>query len=114
MAVLEIPSANGHATAPALARLMAILARGGRLDGAGGAVAGGHWPQAARERIYGPDLVLPFTWPGRRASCATRASASTARANWRSATPAGAAAAPSPTRSAGLGGLCDEPAVRRT
>src|SRR5579859_407292 len=29
----EIPSANGHATAPALARLMAILALDGTLDG---------------------------------------------------------------------------------
>jgi hypothetical protein len=29
----EIPSANGHATAPALARLMGALASGGELDG---------------------------------------------------------------------------------
>jgi CubicO group peptidase (beta-lactamase class C family) len=44
---VEIPSANGHATAEALARLMATA-----LDGAGA--------EAARERICGPDLVLPF------------------------------------------------------
>jgi CubicO group peptidase (beta-lactamase class C family) len=55
----EIPSVTGHATAPALARLMAILACDGRLDGQS-------WlsPAAVRaatlERIAGPDLVLPY------------------------------------------------------
>jgi len=55
----EIPSANGHATAPALARLMAVLACDGRLDGrevlTESTVEG-----ARRERIQGEDLVLPF------------------------------------------------------
>jgi CubicO group peptidase (beta-lactamase class C family) len=54
----EIPSANGHATAAALARLMAAMAcdgiAGGRTVLAPGAAA-----QAARERALGPDLVLP-------------------------------------------------------
>jgi CubicO group peptidase (beta-lactamase class C family) len=55
----EIPSVTGHATAPALARMMAILAGGGRLDGR-------RWLSpvsvraAARERIAGGDLVLPY------------------------------------------------------
>jgi CubicO group peptidase (beta-lactamase class C family) len=55
----EIPSANGHATAEALARLGAILACDGRLEGRQWlepGVAG----ELARERIRGPDLVLPF------------------------------------------------------
>ncbi len=56
----EIPSANGHATAPALARLAAALACDGRVDGVQVLVPGVA-AQAARERIYGPDLVLPFT-----------------------------------------------------
>lgn len=55
----EIPSANGHATAPALARLMGALASGGDLDGrtvlSPPAIA-----QMARQRIAGQDLVLPF------------------------------------------------------
>jgi CubicO group peptidase (beta-lactamase class C family) len=55
----EIPSVTGHATAPALARLMAILAGDGRLDGR-------QWLSpttvraAAHERIAGRDLVLPY------------------------------------------------------
>jgi CubicO group peptidase (beta-lactamase class C family) len=55
----EIPSVTGHATAPALARLMAILACDGRLDGRA-------WlsPETVRaasaERITGPDLILPY------------------------------------------------------
>jgi CubicO group peptidase (beta-lactamase class C family) len=55
----EIPSANGHATAPALARLMAILARDGRLDGARW-LPEGLAAEASRERIAGQDLVLPY------------------------------------------------------
>lgn len=55
----EIPSANGHATAEGLARLMGALADGGRLRGA--AILS---PQtiaaASRERIRGRDRVLPF------------------------------------------------------
>ena len=57
---VEIPSANGHATAPALARLMGALASGGALDGvqvlSPEAIA-----KASAERIVGQDLVLPFT-----------------------------------------------------
>lgn len=55
----EIPSANGHATAPALARAMAVLACDGRLDGA--TVLSERAVEAVRrERITGDDLVLPF------------------------------------------------------
>ena len=54
----EIPSANGHATAPALARLMAMLACDGVLDGRR-LLPGGVAAQAARRRIVGQDLVLP-------------------------------------------------------
>jgi CubicO group peptidase (beta-lactamase class C family) len=55
----EIPSANGHATAPALARLMAILALDGRL-GRQRFLQAGAAGEAARERIAGEDLVLPY------------------------------------------------------
>ena len=99
--MLEIPSANAHATAPALARLLGVIATR-RTDGRqGGAVASGHGPGRARTDLrprQGPALHPVL---GRRASCATRGSASTVRASWRSATPAGAAAAPSPTRRRG-------------
>jgi CubicO group peptidase (beta-lactamase class C family) len=55
----EIPSANLHATAKDLARMMSIIATGGALD---------HLPvlseetlaQSTRERIHGQDRVLPF------------------------------------------------------
>lgn len=56
---MELPSANGHATAEALARLMGALADDGRLNGTeilSPAVIG----EMARERIRGQDLVLPF------------------------------------------------------
>ncbi|HEX3699117.1 MAG TPA: serine hydrolase domain-containing protein, partial [Phenylobacterium sp.] len=55
----EIPSANGHATAGALARLMGAMANDGWLDGEdilSPALVG----EMARERIRGQDLVLPF------------------------------------------------------
>ncbi|MBS0410791.1 MAG: beta-lactamase family protein [Proteobacteria bacterium] len=55
----EIPSANGHATAPALARLFAALAGHGRLDGVQ-VLAGGEAEAASRARIKGRDLVLPY------------------------------------------------------
>jgi CubicO group peptidase (beta-lactamase class C family) len=55
----EIPSANGFATAPALARLMAILALDGRLDDKV-FLAPGLAAEAGRERIAGRDLVLPY------------------------------------------------------
>jgi CubicO group peptidase (beta-lactamase class C family) len=57
---MEIPSANGHATAKALAQLMAAFA----CDG----VVAGHQllsssmaREAGRQRIVGQDLVLPYT-----------------------------------------------------
>jgi CubicO group peptidase (beta-lactamase class C family) len=57
--LLEIPSANAHATAEALARLMSVIATGGRLGGkhilSPSVVA-----QATRERVFGQDKVLPF------------------------------------------------------
>ena len=55
----EIPSANGHATAPALARLMGALARGGELDGVR-VLSDGAVEALAAERIHGQDLVLPY------------------------------------------------------
>jgi len=55
----SIPSVTGHATAPALARMMAIIACNGRLDGKQILSAGGV-REATRERISGPDLVLPY------------------------------------------------------
>ena len=55
----EIPSANGHATAPALARLMAILALDGELDGEA-VLPPGLAAEAGRQRIVGRDLVLPY------------------------------------------------------
>jgi len=55
----EIPSANGHAAAPALARLMAILALDGQLDGET-VLPPGLADEAGRQRIAGPDLVLPY------------------------------------------------------
>ena len=56
----EIPSANGHATADALARLASILACDGRLDDRQ-VLAPGVAAEVMRQRILGPDLVLPFT-----------------------------------------------------
>ncbi|WP_419319133.1 serine hydrolase domain-containing protein [Caulobacter sp. ErkDOM-E] len=56
---VEIPSANGHATAPALARLMGALANGGVLDGKSLITPAGI-KAATAERIVGRDLVLPY------------------------------------------------------
>jgi CubicO group peptidase (beta-lactamase class C family) len=56
---IEIPSANGHATAPALARLMGALANDGWLDGET-ILSPAMIAEASRERIRGQDLVLPF------------------------------------------------------
>lgn len=56
----EIPSANGHATALALARLMGALADGGWIDGEM-ILSPALIAELARERIRGQDLVLPFT-----------------------------------------------------
>jgi CubicO group peptidase (beta-lactamase class C family) len=54
----DIPSVTGHATAPALARLMAIFACDGMLDGRR-LLASASVREAARERVRGADLVLP-------------------------------------------------------
>jgi len=55
----EIPSANGHATAPSLALLMAALATDGDTDGVH-ILSPKTRDEATRERIRGQDLVLPF------------------------------------------------------
>jgi CubicO group peptidase (beta-lactamase class C family) len=55
----EIPSANGHATAPALALLMAALACDGDLAMTR-VLPEGLASEAARRRIAGQDLVLPY------------------------------------------------------
>lgn len=55
----EIPSANGHATALALARLFGALADGGWIDGEM-ILSPALIAELARERIRGQDLVLPF------------------------------------------------------
>jgi CubicO group peptidase (beta-lactamase class C family) len=55
----EIPSANGHATAPALALLMAALASDGDL-GVSRVLSPGLAAETGRERIAGEDLVLPY------------------------------------------------------
>jgi CubicO group peptidase (beta-lactamase class C family) len=56
---MELPSANGHATAEALARLMGALADGGRRAGRE-ILTPATIAEMARERIRGQDLVLPF------------------------------------------------------
>lgn len=56
---MEIPSANGHATAEALARLMGALANDGWLDG-DMILTPGVIFEAARQRIVGKELVIPF------------------------------------------------------
>ena len=55
----ELPSATGHATSLALARLMGALANGGWLDGED-ILSPALIAEASRERIRGQDLVLPF------------------------------------------------------
>lgn len=55
----EIPSANLHGTALALARAMSIVAMGGTLDGRA-VLSPETLEQAMRERIRGQDKVLPF------------------------------------------------------
>lgn len=57
---LELPSANGHGTSLALARLMGVMACGGKLDGVQ-VLSPDRVREAAASRITGPDLVLPFT-----------------------------------------------------
>jgi len=53
----EIPAANGHGTALAVARLYGALARGGALDGVQ-VLSPGAISRATREEAYGPDAVL--------------------------------------------------------
>lgn len=56
---MEVPSANGHATALALARLMGALADDGWMEGEA-ILSPALVVEAARERVRGQDLVLPF------------------------------------------------------
>ncbi|WP_396594986.1 serine hydrolase domain-containing protein [Brevundimonas sp. R86498] len=56
---IEIPSANLHGTAPALARIMGLIAGAGRLDGRA-ILSPAVVEEATRERVFGPDKVLPF------------------------------------------------------
>lgn len=53
----EIPAANGHGTARALARAYGALARGGELDGVR-LLSKEQTLRATREESYGPDAVL--------------------------------------------------------
>lgn len=55
----ELPAANGHGTANAIARLMSPFATQGRLDGEA-FVSAEVIAQALKERVQGPDRVLPF------------------------------------------------------
>jgi CubicO group peptidase (beta-lactamase class C family) len=56
---MESPGANGHGTALALARAMAVLACDGEVDGRE-ILPPGLALEAAASRISGPDRVLPF------------------------------------------------------
>ncbi|MFJ6025375.1 serine hydrolase domain-containing protein [Brevundimonas sp. NPDC092305] len=57
--MIEIPSANMHATARDLARIMGVIATGGTLEGRA-VLSAGTLAEATRERIHGRDKVLPF------------------------------------------------------
>ncbi|WP_425986598.1 serine hydrolase domain-containing protein [Brevundimonas sp. TWP1-2-1b1] len=56
---MEIPSANLHGTALGLARMLGVVANDGVLDGRS-VLSAGTLDQLTRERIHGPDKVLPF------------------------------------------------------
>jgi CubicO group peptidase (beta-lactamase class C family) len=56
---MELPSANLHGKAKDLARIMAVLANGGMLDGRT-VLSQGVRAGMLRERIHGRDRVLPF------------------------------------------------------
>jgi CubicO group peptidase (beta-lactamase class C family) len=56
----ELPASNGHADAASLARLMGALATDGALDGRP-LLSRQVIAEASRERIAGPDLVMPYT-----------------------------------------------------
>jgi hypothetical protein len=100
---MEIPSANGHCTANALARLMGALANDGWLDGED-ILSPALIAEASRERIRGQDLVLPFDMSWGAGFMRNEAMHPGARATARSGTPAGAAPAPSPIPTASSGG----------
>ena len=57
---MEIPSANLHGTALGLAKMLGVVANGGVLDGRS-VLSAGTLNQLTRERIHGPDKVLPYT-----------------------------------------------------
>ena len=59
----EIPAANGHGTARAIARLYASLSLGGEFDGFR-VMSAGALERATTEQCYGPDEVLisPMRW----------------------------------------------------
>lgn len=57
---IEIPSANGHGTARAVARLYSFFAQGGRIDEQR-LVSPAVFAAATARRAFGEDLVLPFT-----------------------------------------------------
>lgn len=56
---MEIPSANLHGTALGLARMLGVVANDGVLNGRS-VLSAGTLEQLTRERIHGPDKVLPF------------------------------------------------------
>jgi CubicO group peptidase (beta-lactamase class C family) len=56
---IEIPSANLHGTAQDLARIMGVLANGGKLAGRT-VLSPGVLAEMLRERIHGRDKVVPF------------------------------------------------------
>ncbi|QYF86614.1 serine hydrolase domain-containing protein [Brevundimonas sp. PAMC22021] len=56
---MEIPSANLHGTAAGLARMLGVVATGGQLDGRT-VLSSEAIEQLTRERIHGPDKVLPY------------------------------------------------------
>ncbi len=56
---MELPSANLHGTAKDLARIMAVIANGGVLDGRT-VLSPGVRTEMLRERIHGRDKVVPF------------------------------------------------------
>ena len=56
---MEMPSANLHGTALDLARIMGVVANGGKLDGRT-VLSPGVRAEMLRERIHGRDKVVPF------------------------------------------------------
>ncbi|MEZ6023389.1 MAG: serine hydrolase domain-containing protein [Hyphomonadaceae bacterium] len=57
---IEIPSANGHGTALAVARLYEVFANGGIIDGTQ-VLSASAFAALTAPRAHGPDRVLPFT-----------------------------------------------------